>query len=247
MARPTHRSFLEVQINMAPMKTILVVEDDPDLVQFVKAYLERAGYTVRTARDGLTGLSAALEGYPDLIVLDWMLPGIDGLELMKRLRRERRTPVVMLTARGEEDDRIRGLELGADDYVSKPFAPRELVARVGSVLRRLDAAQEQGEVPYKRGRLTIDPSRRSVTQGGEPFDLTAREFNLLHTLASQPGRVYRRGELLDRVWGDDFAGVDRVVDVQMSNLRQKLEAEPARPRLLLTVRSVGYKFTEDDL
>lgn len=232
---------------MALMKTILIVEDDPDLAQFVKAYLERASYIVKTARDGLTGLSAALEEYPDLIVLDWMLPGIDGLEFMKRLRRERRTPVIMLTARGEEDDRVRGLELGADDYVSKPFAPRELVARVGSVLRRLDAAQEQGEVPYKRGHLTIDPSRRSVTQGGEPFDLTAREFNLLHTLASQPGRVYRRGELLDRVWGDDFAGVDRVVDVHMSNLRQKLEADPARPRLLLTVRSVGYKFTEDDL
>lgn len=232
---------------MALMKTILIVEDDPDLARFVKAYLERAGYTVRTARDGLTGLLAALEGYPDLIVLDWMLPGIDGLEFMKRLRRERRTPVIMLTARGEEDDRVRGLELGADDYVSKPFAPRELVARVGSVLRRLDVAQEQGEVPYKRGRLTIDPSRRSVIQGDEPLELTAREFNLLHTLASQPGRVYRRGELLDRVWGDDFAGVDRVVDVHMSNLRQKVEADPARPRLLLTVRSVGYKFTEDDL
>lgn len=247
MAHPAFSRTSGVPIIMARMKTVLIVEDDPDLAQFVKAYLERAGYTVKTARDGLTGLSAALGEYPDLIVLDWMLPGIDGLEFMKRLRRERRTPVIMLTARGEEDDRVRGLELGADDYVSKPFAPRELVARVGSVLRRLDAAQEQGEVSYKRGHLTIDPSRRSVTQGGEPLDLTAREFNLLHTLASQPGRVYRRGELLDRVWGDDFAGVDRVVDVHMSNLRQKLEAHPAQPRLLLTVRSVGYKFTEDDL
>ena len=228
-------------------KTILIVEDDPDLARFVKVYLEHAGYTTRTERDGLTGLSAALEGYPDLIVLDWMLPGIDGLEVMRRLRRERRTPVILLTARGEEDDRVRGLELGADDYLSKPFAPRELVARVGSVLRRLDAAQEQGDEPYRRGRLTIDPSRHSVIHDNEPLTLTAREFNLLHTLASQPGRVYRRGELLDRVWGDAFAGVDRVVDVHMSNLRQKLEDDPAQPRLLLTVRSVGYKFTEDDL
>lgn len=224
---------------------ILIIEDDPDIVRIVKAYLERAGYPVETALDGLSGLSAALEQSPDLIILDWMLPGIDGLEFMRRLRRERRTPVIMLTARGEESDRVRGLELGADDYVSKPFAPRELVARVGAVLRRMETQQEKPQDPIKRGPLTIDPLRRSVSYGDTVLELTALEFNLLYTLASQPGRVYSRDELLDRVWGGDFGGVDRVVDVHISNLRQKLGADSAHPALLLTVRGTGYKFTED--
>lgn len=224
---------------------ILIVEDDPDIVRIVKAYLEHAGYRVETALDGLSGLTTALEISPDLIVLDLMLPGIDGFEFMKRLRRERQTPVIMLTARGEEDDRVIGLELGADDYISKPFAPRELVARVGAVLRRFHAAQEISQDPIRRGPLTIDPSRRTVSCGGTMLELTALEFDLLYTLASQPGRVYTRDELLDRVWGSDFGGVDRVVDVHISNLRQKLETDLAHPSLLLTIRGIGYKFTED--
>jgi DNA-binding response OmpR family regulator len=224
---------------------ILVVEDDPDIVHVVRSYLERSDYTVDTALDGLTGLSRVLEEPPSLIILDWMLPGIDGLEFMKRLRREQQTPVIMLTARGEEDDRIKGLQLGADDYVPKPFSPRELVARVEAVLRRVQPPAPQEAETLTRGPLVIDSSRRNVTRDNEPIELTALEFDLLYTLARHPGRVYRRDELLDRVWGSDFMGVDRVVDVHMSNLRQKLEVDPANPRMLLTVRGVGYKFSED--
>lgn len=224
---------------------ILVVEDDLDIVRVVKSYLERSEFIVDTASDGLTGLSRALDEPPSLIVLDWMLPGIDGLEFMKRLRREQQTPVIMLTARGEEDDRIKGLQLGADDYVPKPFSPRELVARIEAVLRRAQPPAEQGEETLKRGPLLIDASRRNVTRYDEPIELTALEFDLLHSLARYPGRVYRRDELLERVWGSDFTGVDRVVDVHVSNLRQKLEVDPANPRMLLTVRGVGYKFSED--
>lgn len=224
---------------------ILVVEDDPDIVRIVKSYLERSEYTVDTAVDGLAGLSRALEEPPSLIILDWMLPGIDGLEFMRRLRREQQTPVIMLTARGEEDDRIKGLQLGADDYVPKPFSPRELVARIQAVLRRAQPSTGQEEESLERGPLVIEPSRRNVTRDDKLIELTALEFDLLHTLARYPGRVYRRDELLERVWGSDFMGVDRVVDVHMSNLRQKLEVDPANPRMLLTVRGVGYKFSED--
>jgi DNA-binding response OmpR family regulator len=224
---------------------ILVVEDDPDIVCVVKSYLERSEFVVDTASDGLSGLARALEDPPALIVLDWMLPGIDGLEFMKRLRNEQQTPVIMLTARGEEDDRIKGLQLGADDYVPKPFSPRELVARIEAVLRRMQPPTEQEQEPLTRGPLVIDPSRHNVTRDDEPIELTTLEFNLLYTLARYPGRVYSRDELLERIWGGDFAGVDRVVDVHVSNLRQKLEREPTSPRLLLTVRGVGYKFSED--
>ena len=224
---------------------ILVVEDDPDIVRVVKSYLERFDFEVDTAFDGLSGLSRALENPPALIVLDWMLPGIDGLEFMKRLRAEQQTPVIMLTARGDEDDRVQGLRLGADDYVPKPFSPRELVARIEAVLRRMQPSAEQEQEVLTRGPLVIDPSRHNVTRNDELIELTTLEFNLLYMLARYPGRVYSRNELLERVWGGDFAGVDRVVDVHVSNLRQKLEPEPTGPRLLLTVRGVGYKFSED--
>lgn len=220
---------------------VLIVEDDPDIVHVVQTYLGRAGYQTEAALDGLTGLALALETPPELIVLDWMLPGLDGLEFMKRLRREQRTPVIMLTARTEEHDRILGLDFGADDYVGKPFSPRELVSRVKAVLRRTEASQE----PLRFGSLVIDPARRSVTRNGAAIELTALEFDLLYTLASHPGRVFRRDELLDRVWGADFGGIDRVVDVHISNLRQRLEIDPSRPRLILTVRGVGYKFVEE--
>jgi two-component system, OmpR family, alkaline phosphatase synthesis response regulator PhoP len=225
---------------LKPNQRILIVEDDPDIVRVVQTYLERAGYQVEVALDGLTGLTIALETPPELIVLDWMLPGLDGLEFIERLRREQRTPIIMLTARTEEHDRILGLDFGADDYVSKPFSPRELVARVKVVLRRSETLDSQE--PLRLGPLTIDPARRSVTRDGTSIELTALEFDLLYTLASQPGRVFRRGELLDRVWGTDFEGVDRVVDVHISNLRQRLETDPSQPKLILTVRGVGYKF-----
>ena len=222
---------------------ILIVEDDPDVVKVTSAYLEREGYQVNVARDGLTGLDAALSAPPNLIVLDWMLPGIDGPEVMRRLRKEQQTPVIMLTARKEEADRILGFDLGADDYLGKPFSPRELVARIKAVLRR-----SQQEVPnevLERGPLHVDPVHRRVRLEDMYLDLTKVEFDLLYTLARAPGRVFARNELLDRVWGEDFGGVDRVVDVHISNLRQKLEAAAPGEGLVLTLRGLGYKFRDE--
>ncbi len=226
------------------MTRILVVEDDPDVIRIVETYLARESFKVAIARDGVTGLDRALRKPPDLVVLDWMLPGIDGLEFMKRLRNEQRTPVIMLTARKEEADRVLGLEFGADDYVSKPFSPRELVARVKAVLRRTRPEESVKAVVRRKG-LIIDPTQRSVTRDGERLELTTLEFDLLYTLASTPGRVLTRNELLDRVWGKDFAGIDRVVDVHVSNVRHKLDMAGSGEPLLLTVRGIGYKFRED--
>jgi DNA-binding response OmpR family regulator len=223
---------------------ILIVEDEPDIVQVVKVYLERSGFFVEVASDGLTGLAKAAHTSPALIVLDWMLPGLDGLEFMKRLRRTHETPVIILTARNEETDRVLGLEFGADDYVTKPFSPRELVARVKAVLRRMEPLDEGANAQLRRGNLRIDPSYRRVTVADQEVELTTLEFDLLHELARQPGRVFRRDELLDRVWGRDFAGVDRVVDVHISNLRQKLDRFPKAYGQIVTVRGVGYKFQE---
>lgn len=220
---------------------ILIVEDDPDVIRVARAYLEREGFTVETAQDGLAGLHAALGRPPTLIVLDWMLPHLDGLGFLERLRKSQRTPVIMLTARTEESDRVVGLELGADDYISKPFSPRELVARVRAVLRRTMAPTESREEVLVHEELQIDPRHRTVERRGRRADLTALEFDLLHVLASAPGRVYGRDELLDRIWGRDFMGVDRVVDVHISNLRQKL-AKIGAEKLLITVRGIGYKF-----
>jgi DNA-binding response OmpR family regulator len=220
---------------------ILIVEDDPDVIRVARAYLEREGFTVETAQDGLAGLHAALERPPTLIVLDWMLPHLDGLAFLERLRKAQRTPVIMLTARTEESDRVVGLELGADDYIPKPFSPRELVARVRAVLRRAKPAAKDEEEVLVHGELQIDPRHRTVERAGRRVDLTALEFDLLYALAGAPGRVFSRDELLDRVWGQDFTGVDRVVDVHVSNLRQKL-ATVGADAMLVTVRGVGYKF-----
>ncbi|MFO7545857.1 MAG: response regulator transcription factor [Trueperaceae bacterium] len=219
---------------------ILVVEDDRDAAEVVRAYLEREGYEVSVERDGVAGLAAAFARPPALIVLDWMLPGQSGAEFLRHLRREHRTPVIMLTARGEESDRVVGLELGADDYVTKPFSPRELVARVRAVLRRTSPRQDPAGRPVEHAGLMVDPARRSVSFAGAELPLTTMEFDLLLTLTGAPGRVFRRNELLERVWGADFTGVDRVVDVHVSNLRQKL-ATVGADALLVTVRGVGYK------
>lgn len=224
---------------------ILLVEDDPDIVRVVQSYLERDGFMVEVAVDGASGLQRARSAPPHLILLDWMLPGLDGLEFLKILRREQLTPVIMLTARTEEVDRVLGLEFGADDYVGKPFSPRELVARVRAVLRRSAPDEDQARALIVLGPLSIDPVKRDVAMQGQRLELTTLEFDLLYTLAAQPGRVFTRDELLDRVWGSDFIGVDRVVDVQVSHLRQKLEPDLEQPRWLLTIRGVGYKFTED--
>jgi DNA-binding response OmpR family regulator len=223
---------------------VLVVEDDPDIVQVVRTYLQGAGYLVEVATDGRIGLARALAAPPSLIVLDWMLPRLDGLEFMKILRRTHGVPVIMLTARIEEADRVLGLEFGADDYVTKPFSPRELVARVRAVLRRVESGDDGGEAPLERGSLRIDPGRRLVSVVGRPIAMTAREFDLLYALARRPGRVFRRDELLERAWGEEFEGIDRVVDVHVSNLRRKLDAHPESAGAIVTVRGVGYAFRE---
>lgn len=220
---------------------ILIIEDDADVVRVAEAFLRREGFDVDVAYDGLAGLTSALESDPDLVVLDWMLPHLDGPELLRRLRHERSTPVIMLTARTEHDDRVAGLEVGADDYVTKPFSPKELVARVKAVLRRVDDRSPDARERIEDQGLRIDASARTVEKDGVQAEMTAVEFDLLWTLALDPGRVFRRAELLDRVWGEDFDGVDRVVDVHVSNLRHKLALLGVAERVV-TVRSVGYKF-----
>jgi DNA-binding response OmpR family regulator len=222
---------------------ILLVEDDPDIVRVVRAYLEREGFEVEVAYDGKEGLERALGAPPALVVLDWMLPGLDGLEVLRHLRGALEVPVIMLTARGEAQDRLAGFGHGVDDYVPKPFHPPELVARVKAVLRR--SQQERPSELIQKGHLLIDPVKREVTLAGEPVLLSSLEFDLLLMLAGNPGRVFRRDELLDRVWGREFTGVDRVVDVHISNLRQKLERHPDCSPLFQTLRGVGYKFSEE--
>ena len=222
------------------MNRILVVEDDPDAARVVSAYLSREGYEVTVAHDGAAGLHLARQSVPALIVLDWMLPGVGGPEFITNVRRESRTPIIMLTARSEESDRIVGLELGADDYVTKPFSPRELVARVRAVLRRSTPRDETDSEPIEHRGLRVDTLKRQATFALRPVDLTTLEFNLLHTMARVPGRVFSRNDLIDRVWGPGFSGVDRVVDVHVSNLRNKL-AQVGAEELLVTVRGFGYK------
>ncbi|MEX2541400.1 MAG: response regulator transcription factor [Trueperaceae bacterium] len=223
---------------------ILVIEDDVDIARVVRAYLEHEGYSVDLAHDGLDGLQKALVDPPGLIVLDWMLPGLDGIELLGRLRGSLATPVIMLSARGEHEDRIEGFRSGVDDYVPKPFHPPELVARVQAVLRR--SGIEQDDETVQAGDLCLDLQKQKAVVAGQNIPLTPLEFELLRILALHPGRVFRRNELLDRVWGRDFVGVDRVVDVHIFKLRQKLEGGNGRS-LIETVRGVGYRFSEETL
>ena len=218
---------------------VLVIEDDVDVVRVVRAYLERDGFEVRSESDGESGLRSATADPPDLVVLDWMLPRLDGRTVLERLRRTSRVPVILLTARTEESDRVLGLEIGADDYVTKPFSPRELVARVRAVLRRNVREPDDADAAIVLGDLTVDPSSRRVTVRDETVPLTTLEFDLLLTLARAPQRVFTRDELVDRVWGPEATGVGRVVDVHVSNLRQKLVAAGA-DGLVRTVRGVGY-------
>ncbi|MEV0132925.1 response regulator transcription factor [Dactylosporangium sp. NPDC050688] len=219
---------------------VLVVDDDPTVSDVVRRYLEREGFAVELAGDGQQALDAYGTERPDLVVLDLMLPGIDGLEVCRRLREQDRTlPVIMLTALGEESDRVLGLEIGADDYVTKPFSPRELVLRVQSVLRRAAPAQASGELVD--GALRVDVARRTATLHGRELALTVREFDLLVFLMRNPGRVLRRTELLQQVWGWTF-GDQSTVTVHMRRLREKVEDNPAEPRRILTVWGVGYRY-----
>jgi DNA-binding response OmpR family regulator len=223
---------------------ILVVEDETKIAQLVRDYLEHAGFEVVVAGDGDGALASARRSRPDLVVLDLGLPGRDGLDVARTLRRTSSVPIVMLTARGDETDRVVGLELGADDYVVKPFSPRELVARVRAVLRRTETARAGGPETLRVVDVEVDVARMRVTVGGRPVELTATEFQLLVTLAREPGRVFTRGQLLDAIHGVAFESYERAVDAHVKNLRRKLEPTPGRPRYLLTVHGVGYRFAD---
>jgi two-component system alkaline phosphatase synthesis response regulator PhoP len=225
-------------------ETILVVDDEPKILKTVRAYLENAGFRVVTAGDGQMALTVYRHEKPALVVLDLGLPGMDGLDVARTLRRDSNVPIIMLTARVDEADKLIGLELGSDDYVTKPFSPRELVARVRAVLRRTGGEREQAPVPIVAGDVMIDMERRQVIVGGQPVELTPTEFDLLVVLARHPGRVFTRLELLDRVQGYAFEGYERTVDAHVKNLRQKIEPDPKQPRYLLTVYGVGYRFAE---
>ncbi len=226
------------------MKSVLVVDDEPKIVQLARDYLEHAGFAVQSASDGRTALATARSQHPDLIVLDLGLPGLDGLDVARALRRDSTVPIVMLTARDDELDRILGLELGADDYITKPFSPRELVARVRAVLRRTDRPAEPADV-ITAGDVTLDVPRMRVEQAGRLVELTPTEFQLLATLARQPGRIFTRSQLLDALHGVAFESYERAIDTHVKNVRHKLEPDPRRPRYVLTVYGVGYRFADE--
>jgi len=223
-------------------KRVLVVDDDVKTVELVKLYLNRDGYRVLTAYDGAEALRLVKEGRPDLVVLDLMLPGIDGLQVCRTLRDESDVPIIMLTARTTDQDKLTGLDLGADDYVTKPFSPRELAARVRTVLRRLPG--ERGPVEIKHGALTINFLKHESSLSDKPLNLTDIEFKLLGVFAKEPGRVFSRAELIEKALGYDFEGFDRTIDVHILNLRRKLERDPSHPKYIKTLYGVGYKLIE---
>ena len=228
-------------------KTILVIDDEPNILNLVTAYLEAESYTVHTAADGPTGLKLAQTLNPDLIVLDIMLPGLDGLDLLQQIRRDSDVYVMMLTAKSEETDKVIGLSLGADDYLTKPFSPRELMARIKAALRRYgqpEAVAVSNNNLLRFENLQIDAEARRVWKQDQSVELTTIEFDLLHALAEHPGRVLSREQLLQRVWGYDFYGEERVVDVHLGHIRKKIEENPTRPELIVTVRGVGYRFED---
>jgi two-component system alkaline phosphatase synthesis response regulator PhoP len=227
---------------MSEAARILVVDDEPHIVELVRYNLEQEGYEVASAGCGESALASVRAARPDLIILDIMLPGVDGLEVCRRLRRESAVPIIMLTAKGGEVARVVGLDLGADDYVTKPFSPRELVARVRAVLRRRarEVTPESGE-PLRAGALRLDARTREVTLLGRRVELTAREFDLLQLLMRHPNRVFTRDFLLEHLWGFDFYGSTRTVDMHVSRLREKIEDDSAQPTFIVTVRGVGYK------
>lgn len=222
--------------------TVLVVEDDPRTSASVALYLRHAGYEVVQAADGVAALQAAVDCRPALVVLDLMLPGVDGIDVCRTLRRTTNVPVIMLTAKALEEDKLRGLESGADDYVTKPFSPRELVARVSAVLRRA----RPGRRSIRIGDVVIDLDRRRVRRGSAEVQVTPTEFRLLEALATSPGRAFTRAELAERAFGHDHEALDRTIDVHVMNLRRKLEADTRRPRVIVTVFGIGYRLGDAD-
>lgn len=230
---------------MMPQR-ILIVDDEPQLQKAIRAYLEREGYAVESALDGRAALDAAAAFRPDLVILDVMLPGLGGFAVLQELRQRSDVYVLMLTARAEEIDKVMGLTLGADDYLTKPFSPRELVARVRAILRRgrntpEDLAHPEGAA-LDFPRLRLDPAARRVWKDGREVELTPIEYDLLHTLARHPGRVLSREQLIEHVWGYDYYGDDRIIDTHIRRLRRKLEDDPAAPAFVVTVRGAGYRF-----
>jgi two-component system alkaline phosphatase synthesis response regulator PhoP len=232
-ARPT---------TMPAMPRILVVDDEPKIVRLVRDYLEHGGFEVVVARDGREALMRARTEHPDLVVLDLGLPGLDGLDVTRALRRDSAVPLIMLTARDSETDKVLGLELGADDYLTKPFSPRELVARIRAVLRRHERSDTAETI--RVGELLIDVPRLRVEVDGRAVPLTASEFELLTTMARQPGRVFTRAQLLDAIRGQAIESYERAIDAHVKNIRRKLESDPRRPRYLLTVYGVGYRLAD---
>jgi two-component system alkaline phosphatase synthesis response regulator PhoP len=224
------------------MPRVLIVDDEPKIVQVIRDYLDQAGFETATAGDGDEALMRARTQRPDLVVLDLGLPGLDGLDVTRALRRDGSLPIIILTARDDETDKVLGLELGADDYVTKPFSPRELVARVRAVLRRHDHAA--GQQVLRAGPLTMDLPRMRVEVDGRAAELTATEFQLLAALAREPGRVFTRSQLLDAIHGVAFDSYERAIDAHVKNIRRKVEPDPRHPRILLTVHGVGYRVTD---
>jgi DNA-binding response OmpR family regulator len=227
------------------MATILIIEDEPELVKVLRSYLEQAGFNVLSAGRGDTGLSTWEHKRPDLVILDLNLPGLDGLDVAREIRRKSNTPVIMLTARVEEMDELIGLELGADDYITKPFSPRVVVARVRALLRRAEGAPVESHV-LRLMDLEIDQDAHSVKRAGQIIDLTPTEFNLLVTLASQPGRAFSRLQLLEASQGAAYEGYERTIDAHIKNLRAKLEPDPKNPNYIETVFGIGYRFSRSD-
>jgi DNA-binding response OmpR family regulator len=221
-------------------RDVLVVDDNEKIVEVLTAYLEQAGFSVRSAVDGATAIAEVDRAVPDIALLDVMLPGVDGIELTRRFQREHGLPVILVTARSDEVDRLIGLEVGADDYISKPFSPREVVARVKAVLRRT-GDQRPGDETVRIGELSIDPERRAVAVQGRDVELTRTEFDILAAMAAHPGRVYSRLRLLEVATGDSFEGYERTVDAHVKNIRKKLGEDPRAPRYVHTVFGVGYK------
>ena len=227
------------------MKTILVVDDEPKIVELARDYLEHAGFAVVSAFDGSEALTRARTDAPDLIVLDLGLPKLDGLDVARALRRDSNVPIVILSGRSDETDKLVGLELGADDYVTKPFSPKELVARVRAVLRRIERPAPASDI-IRASDVTLDMPRMRVRAGERDVELTPTEFQLLAALAREPGRVFTRSQLLDAVHGVAFESYERAIDAHVKNIRRKLESDPRDPRYVQTVHGVGYRFRDDD-
>ena len=227
-----------------PQYSVLLVDDDPKIAKLLRSYFEKEDFSVLTALDGTTALQLNRDKKPDILVLDLMLPGVSGLDVCRQIRKESETPILMLTARDEETDRLIGLELGADDYVSKPFSPREVVARAKAILRRSRKTPEKTE-PFKIGKFIVDTAGYTVSAEGSPVDLTPTEYRIFELLATHPGQVFTRFQLVEQIQGVAFEGYERTIDAHVKNLRRKIDDNPKDPRIIQTVYGVGYKFAGD--